>query len=194
MVMFTTACSTAWVTQAEEIVAAVLPAVTNIITLVSLAEGNVSSHDLSIITNSAAQANTALQTVGTLIDQYNSAPDAQKADLLAKINTGIQDAQANIASILPQLHITDPDSQQKVVAIIGIVQQEISSLQGLLPLIKSGRMSRAAFLAKTMDAKHFRSRYNAALSAKSGNPVLDKGANKLKLGGHSWTINPWFMR
>jgi hypothetical protein len=194
MVMFTVACSTAWVTQAEEIVAAVLPAITNIITLVGLAEGNVSAKDLSIITNSAAQANTALQTVGTLIDQYNAAPAEQKAGILAQINTAISTAQANIASILPQLHITDPASQQKVVAIIGVVQEEIASLQGLLPLIKTGHMNKAAFLAKTMDAKHFRSRYNAALSAKSGNDVLDKGANKLKLGGHPWTINPWFMR
>lgn len=171
------ACSTAWVSQAEAIVAALLPAVTNIITLVALAEGkSVSTQDLQLVQSGATAANTALKEVASLIDQYNAAPD--KADVLAKINAAIAVAQKNLTDILPQLHIENADSQAKVSAVIGVVIQEIASIEALLPLVKAGQTARAASLARGVSASEFRSRYNDA---------IDKvpGAENLKLHGAS---------
>jgi hypothetical protein len=177
------ACSTAWVSQAEAIVAALLPSITNIITLVALAEGKgVSASDLQLVQKGATDANNALQEVATLIDQYNAAPN--KADALAKINAAIAVAKANLTDILPQLHITDPASQAKVSAVIGVVLQEITSIEALLPLVSS-HPATAARLARAVSAGDFQSRYNAALTAKSGNEPLDAGAAKLKLHGPS---------
>ena len=63
-----TACSTAWIGQAEQIVAAMIPAVANLVTLVAALQGkNVSVADLQTIQSAGAQAGTDLQLMQSLI-------------------------------------------------------------------------------------------------------------------------------
>ena len=62
-----TACSTAWIGEAEQIVAALIPATANIVTLVATLQGNVSAADLQTIQNAGAQAGADLQLMQSLI-------------------------------------------------------------------------------------------------------------------------------
>lgn len=175
----TVACSTNWVKEALSIVAALTPAVTNIVPLVALADKNVGAQDIATIQTYSNQASQALQEVGSLIDQYNQATtQAVQLDTLTKIQAALVVAQNNLNSVLPMLHISDPKSQAAVSAAIGAAINEIGSIAALLPALKAGRRADAVALAKPLGADQFRERYNSAIS-----PIA--GASKLKLRGPS---------
>src|SRR5271163_1819559 len=93
--MILTACSTAWITEAEEIVAALVPAAANLLTLIGALEGKgVSTQDLQLMQSTSTQAQTDLQLIGTLVTQSQQATDAAtQATLLAKIQTAIATVQ-----------------------------------------------------------------------------------------------------
>lgn len=178
--LVTVGCSTSWVTQALEIVSALTPAITNIVPLVALADKNVSAADITTIQNYSTEASKALQTVGSLISQYNQAQTtAQQQDVLSKIESALMVAQQNMNSVLPQLHITDARSQAAVSAACAAAIAEIGSIAALLPALKAGRTAQAVALAKPLSAGKFRSRYNDAIK-----PI--PGSSKLKLSGRPW--------
>jgi hypothetical protein len=187
-----TACSTAWIAQAEEIVAALIPAVANLITLITALQGNgVSAQDLQLVESASTQTQTDLQLINTLIAQYQQATDvATQASLLAKIQTAIATVQSNLNGLLPALHISNSATQSKVTAVIGLILAEVQSLEVIIPLVHSGasvaQASAALKAGKTkppLSAGEFRASYNAIMTAKTGNVTLDGAATKCRLHG-----------
>src|SRR5260370_38249929 len=67
-----TSCSTAWINEVEQIVAVLIPATANIVSLVATLRGNVSAADLQIVESAGSQAGTGLQLMRTLL-----APDRE---------------------------------------------------------------------------------------------------------------------
>jgi hypothetical protein len=194
--MILTACSTAWITEAEEIVAALVPAAANLLTLVGALEGNgVSTQDLQLMQSVGTQAQTDLQLISTLVTQYQQATDAAtQASLLAKIQTAITTVQSNLSGLLPALHITDPATQAKVTAVIGLILSEVQSLEAIIPIVQpvatssnSAAKASAKLKAKSvkppLSASQFRASYNAIMTAKTGNAKLDAASAKCKLHG-----------
>ena len=77
--MTLTACSTDWVKQAEQVVAALIPASTNIVTLVAMLQGkSVSASDLRTIQDAGTQAAADLQLIQALIEAYQKADESAK--------------------------------------------------------------------------------------------------------------------
>jgi hypothetical protein len=187
-----TGCSTAWIGQAEQIVAALVPAAANLITLITALEGKgVSTQDLQLIQSSSTQAQSDLQLIGTLITQYQQAVDAAtQATLLTKIQTAIATVQSNLSGLLAALHISDAATQAKVTAVIGLILSEVQSLAVIIPLVHpSSSMEQVSAALKTgkikapLTASQFRTSYNALMTAKTGNAPLDGAAAKCKLRG-----------
>src|SRR5271163_2754511 len=204
--MILTACSTAWITEAEEIVAALVPAAANLLTLIGALEGKgVSTQDLQLMQSASTQAQTDLQLIGTLVTQYQQATDAAtQATLLAKIQAAIATVQTNLSALLPALHITDLATQAKVTAVIGLILSEVQSLEAILPLVQpvvqpvvasgnSAGKASAALKTKSvqppLSASQFRVSYNAIMTAKTGNATLDGAAAKCKLHGPGFWHN-----
>jgi hypothetical protein len=194
--MILTGCSTAWITEAEDIVAALIPAAANLITLIEALQGNgVSAQDLQVMQSASTQAQTDLQLINTLVTQYQQATDAaMQASLLAQIQTAITTVQSNLSTLLPALHITDPATQAKVTAVIGLILSEVQSLEAILPAVQpavtsGGSAAKASAKPKTtkvtppLSASQFRASYNAIMTAKTGNAKLDGAAAKCKLHG-----------
>jgi hypothetical protein len=180
MAVSTVACDTSWVDKSLEIVAAVTPAITNIVPLIALADKDVSPADITSIQTLSGQASAALQTTGSLIDQFNKATsDAAKQDLLSKIEAALVVAQNNLNTILSQLHIGNPRTKAIVAASLGAIISEVGSLAALVPVLKAGKTAQAVALAKPITARQFRARYNSAIK-----PI--PGSGKLKLKGESW--------
>src|SRR5437763_7498591 len=124
-----TACSTEWIATAEQIVAALIPAATNIVALVAAMQGkSVSASDLQTIQNAGTQAGADLQLIQALIAAYQKADAAAKAGILKQIQTAIGAAQTNLQGLLPALHIQDTATQTKITAVVGIVLAEVQSL------------------------------------------------------------------
>jgi hypothetical protein len=186
------ACSTAWISQAEEIVAALIPAAANIVALVAaLQGGNVSAQDLQAIQTAGAQATADLQLLQSLIAEYQKADAQAQPGILNQIQTAIETAQSNLSAILPTLHIKDAATQAKITAVVGVVLSEVQSLAAIVPLVNpqaSGAMVHMAEQQATkqppLTANEFVSSYNATMTAKTGKPALDQATSGLRIHAH----------
>lgn len=192
MAVLMTACSTDWVGQAEQIAAALIPAATNLVTLVAALQGkSVSSADLQMIQKAGTQAGAGLQLIQSLIAAYQKADESAKPGILNQIQSAIEAVQATLQGLLPALHIQDAATQAKITAVVGIVLSEVQSLAAIVPLVnpKSSptMMAQAARQAKKqvpLSASEFVSSYNATLTAKTGNADLDRATAGMQIHVH----------
>jgi hypothetical protein len=185
-------CSTTWIAEAEQVVAALIPAAANIIALVAALQGkSVSATDLQTIENAGTQAGADLQLIQSLITAYQTADATAKPGILNQIQTAINAVQANLQGLLAGLHIKDAATQTKITAVIGIVLSEVQSLAAIVPLVDANASTAMMALAvkqtkkqPPLTASEFVKSYNATLTAKTGNAELDRAAAGLKIHLH----------
>lgn len=192
--MVWTGCSTAWIGQAEEIVAALIPAATNIVTLVAALEGKgVSAADLQTIQSAGTQAGADLQLIQSLIAAYQKADATAQPGILNQIESAINAVQTNFQGLLPALHIKDTATQTKITAVVGIILSEVESLAAIVPLVKTGAAASTLAAESTarmghpgipLSASEFVASFNSTLTAKTGNVELDKATAGLKIHAH----------
>ena len=187
-----TACSTGWIAEAEQIVAALIPATANLVTLVATLQGrNISAADLQTIQNAGTQAGADLQLMQSLITQYQKAEASAQPGLLTQIEATMGAVQANLSGLLPALHIKDAATQAKIAAVIGTLLSEVQSMAAIVPLVNPStspaRMSMAIRQVKKrppLTASEFVSSYNATMTAKTGDAGLDQAASGLRIHAH----------
>jgi hypothetical protein len=186
-----TACSTAWINEAEEILVAVIPATTNIVALVAALQGNVSAGDLQTVQSAGAQAGADLQLVQSLITEYQKADAEAQPGLLNQIQAAISAVQATLTGLLPALHIKDTATRAKITAVVGILLSEVQSVAAIVPLVNSSAspamMRMAARQVKKqlpLTASEFVASYNATMTAKTGNAELDHATGGLRIHLH----------
>ncbi len=139
------ACSTAWIAEAEQIVAALIPAAANIVALVAALQGkSVSAADLTTIQNAGTLAGADLQLVQSLIAAYQKADATEKPGILNQIQAALTTAQAGLKGVLPALHIQDAATQAKITAVLGIVISEVQSLAAIVPVVSAQTPTLAA--------------------------------------------------
>src|SRR5580704_758269 len=182
--MIWTACSTAWIGEAEQIVAVLIPATANLVALVATLQGkNVTAADLQIIQSAGTQAGADLQLMQALIAQYQKADAAAQPGLLNQIQAAMNAVQATLNGLLPALHIKDAATQAKITAVIGILLSEVESVAAIVPLVNASAspkmMAMAAKQVKKqppLTVSEFVASYNATMTAKTGNAELDHAA------------------
>jgi hypothetical protein len=191
-----TACSTSWITEAEQIVAALIPATANLVTLVAALQGkSVSAADLETIQNAGAQAGTDLQMMQSLIAQYQRSDAAAQPGLLNQIQAAMGAVQATLNGLLPMLHIKDAATQTKIAAVVGILLSEVESMAAIVPLVNPnaspGMMARAVKQIRKrppLTASEFVRSYNATITAKTGNPELDHATAGMRINVHGRVV------
>jgi len=187
-----TGCSTAWIAQAQEIVAALIPAAANLVALVAALEGKgVSAADLQLIQNAGTQAGADLQLIQSLIGEYEKGDAAAQAGILNQIEVAINTVQANLNAVLPALHIKDAATQTKITAVIGILLSEVQSLAAVVPLLNPNAPVEMRASAATrvkakapLTASEFTASYNATMTAKTGNADVDRATSGLQIHRH----------
>jgi hypothetical protein len=191
-------CSAAWIGEAQEIVAVLIPAVANIVTLVATLDGKgVSAGDLQTIQSAGAQAGADLQLIQSLIAAYEKADASAQPGILNQIQTAIATVESNLQNLLPGLHIKDAATETKITAVVGILLSEVQSLAAVVPLVRdqslvardrlpvvSGQRPGKTHLKAPLSASEFVSSYNATLTAKTGNATLDTAAAGLRIHRH----------
>jgi hypothetical protein len=189
--MMWTACSTAWIGEAEEIVAALIPGTANLVALVAALQGkSVSAGDLQTIQSAGSQAGADLQLMQALIAQYQKADASAQPGLLNQIQVALNAVQSTLSGILPALHIKDAATQAKITAVVGILLSEVQSVAAIVPLVNpsaaggtKGAASEATKKAP-LTANEFVASYNATLTAKTGNVELDHATAGLRIHLH----------
>jgi hypothetical protein len=193
-----TACSTTWFSEAGQIVAALIPATANVVTLVATLQGkNVSASDLQMVQSAGTQAGADLQLMQSLIAQYEKADATAQPGLLNQIQTAMSAVQGTLNGLLPALHIQDPATQAKITAVVGMLLSEVESMAAIVPLVSGSAspamMTMAAKQVKKqppLTASEFVSSYNATITAKTGNADLDHAASGLRIHAHG-KIGRW---
>jgi hypothetical protein len=208
-------CSTSWIGEAEQIVAVLIPAAANLLTLAAALEGKtVSAADMQMIQSAGTQAGADLELIQSLIAAYQKADAAAQPGILNQIEAAINSVQTNLQGLLPALHIKDAATQAKVTAVIGMVLAEVQSLAALVPIVKgqsavgSGqwpenthpvsaksaetrvgqpRHPSALVVKAPLTASEFVASYNATMTAKTGNAAVDRVAAGLKIHEHGKT-------
>jgi hypothetical protein len=201
--MMFTACSTAWIGEAEQIVAVLIPATANLVALVATLQGkNVTAADLQMIQSAGTQAGADLQLMQALIAQYQKADAAAQPGLLNQIQAAMNAVQATLNGLLPALHIKDAATQAKITAVIGILLSEVESVAAIVPLVNASASPRMmAMAAKQVEkqppltASEFVASYNATMTAKTGNAALDHAAAGMRIHLHGkaarWASGGW---
>jgi hypothetical protein len=192
LTMTLAACSTAWIGEAEQIVAALIPAAANTIALVAALQGKgVSAGDLRTIQSAGTQAGADLQLVQSLITAYQKADAAAKPGILNQIQAAIAAVQTGLQGLLPALHIQDAATQEKITAMVGIVLSEVQSLAAIVPLVRGNNSP--AMMTKSvagkqlplpLTAREFVSSFNTTLTAKTGKVELDRTTAGLEVHMH----------
>ena len=181
LTMFATACSTSWVSQAIAITNALLPVAVNVIQLVTAMQGSgASSTDLALAQKWATAVSADLTIVQTLLNQYNTAATADKPGFLTKLNDALQVVSADLGTLLPALHITNPQTQAKVTAMVGLVVAEVSAIVTLVRAAQ-GKTSIARGAPAVLDAKSFKAAYKTVVKAPTGYAPLDQATTALVL-------------
>jgi hypothetical protein len=195
--MMLMACSTAWIGQAEEIVAVLIPATANIVTLVATLQGNVSAVDLQTVQSAGAQAGADLQLMQSLISQYQKADAVAQPGLLTQIQAALTAVQATLNGLLPALHIKDAATEAKITAVVGILLAEVQSVAEIVPMASAGTpqamkvvAAKAEKVRPPLNANEFAGSYNATMTAKTGNAELDRATSGLRIHVHG-KIERW---
>jgi len=193
-------CSTSWIAESEQIVAALIPAASNLVALVAALEGKtVSASDLATIQNAGAQAGADLQLIQSLITAYQKADAAAQPGILNQIESAIGAVQGLLEGLLPALHIKDATTQAKITAVVGIVLSEVQSLAAIVPIVKGAGFSQVSqnrrdlghpTVKAPLSANEFVASYNATMTAKTGNAALDRATAGLRIHSHG-TLVRW---
>ncbi len=202
MTMIWSACSTDWIGEAEEIVAALIPAAANIVALVAALQGkSVSATDLQTIQSAGTQAGADLQLIQSLIAAYQKADATVKPGILNQIESAIGAVQGSLSGMLQELHIKDAATQTKITAVVGLVLAEVQSLAAIVPsvgnapvvgakevkiptLSSKNRRTRVGHPRAPLSASEFVTSYNSTLIAKTGNAELDRATGGFQIHLH----------
>ena len=180
------ACSfTTWVDRANQIITTATPAVSLILTLLPLFGTAVPSSVANSIRVWTPQVTNGLTLLAGLLVQFQNAASADQPAILDKIQAEIAVLKANLADILPVLHVLNTETQAKITALvnaIGDAVQEVAVLvaavQGKTQLARA-RAARVTFVVK--DAKAFKKHFNEVLHAPTGNAVVDAATAQVAL-------------
>jgi hypothetical protein len=190
-----TGCSAAWIGEAEKIVGVLIPATANLVTLVSTLRGN-STADLQVVQSAGSQAGADLQTLETLIAQYQKADAAGQAGLLGQIQDVMAAVESTMNGLLPALHVEDAATQAKVSAVVELVLSEIEAIASLIPAADPALVQKSAGLAPQrrlaqlsarqlpLSADRFVSSYNTTMTKRTGNAELDRTTVGLRIHAH----------
>jgi hypothetical protein len=124
------ACSTGWIQTAEQYVAVLTPVAGEVLQILVLAGVAVPQGTTTQVATYSKQVTSDLQTVGTLLQDYNS---ADAVTTVQKINAACTDAEQNLNAILAAAHVNDPATQQKITAAVQLAVETITQLEALLP-------------------------------------------------------------
>ena len=190
-ILMWTACSTAWINEAEQIVAALIPAVANVVALVASVQGSVSAADLQTVQSAGAQAGADLQLMQSLITEYQKADAAAQPGLLNRIEAAMGAVRSTLNGLLPALHIKDAATQAKITAVVGILLSEVQSVAAIVPLAKANASANEKGVAEKqikkqppLTANEFVASYNATMTAKTGEAELDHATAGLRIHLH----------
>jgi hypothetical protein len=178
LVIFCTACSTAWISTVDSILSMAAPALINILEIVAVANGQ------PVNAVQVAKINTDAATVERLASDFASASSLAAPGVCSDLQTAIGVYQQDQQLVLSAAQVSDPNTNTKVTLLSDLVAGTVDAILAVLPSCHASQM--AAFRPATpLSLKNFVTSYNTILTAKTGNAAVDALTGKCRLHQHS---------
>jgi hypothetical protein len=129
-------CSTAWTSEAVQIITLLGPIVQSAIAILAAFGVGLPPGTLAAFQKWSGDAQSALIELKGLIDEYNTAEASAQPGLLNEIQTLLSTVSGSLSDILPTLHITNAQTQEKITAIVQLIAQELTALMALIPAVQ----------------------------------------------------------
>lgn len=184
LVMFTvltTACSTAWVTTLDSIVAAAAPALINVLQIVAVAEGK----PFDAVTSAKINADAAALT--SFSNDFAKASASAAPDACAQLTAAVTVFGQDIATVESVAQVSNPQVQTKIALLLGLSAGTIRAITAVIPACQAPAPAALA-AAPPLSLQNYVADYNAILKTKTGVASVDKLTPKLKLHQHGKVI------
>jgi hypothetical protein len=179
LAMFSTACSTAWVSTLDSILAAAAPALINILQIVAVANGQPMSSNL------AAKINADAAVIKTLAADYATASSSAAPGVCSQLQAAVGAYQADQQLVLQVAQVSDPNTQTKITLLGNLVASTIQAITAVIPSCENAVSPRGFKAAPAYSIATFADHYNSILVAKTGDAAVDAATPRLKLHRHS---------
>lgn len=177
LAMFSTACSTAWVSTVDSIIAAAAPALINILQIVAVAKGGAMNSGL------ASKINTDAAAIKTVAADF--AKDGS-TNTCTTLQSAIATYQSDQVLVLQVAQVSDSATQTKIALLTDLVAGTVQAITAAIPACQAPASLRRTFeVGPPLKLRSFVTTYNAILRAKTGNPDVDALTPKLAIHQHS---------
>jgi hypothetical protein len=182
LAMLCTACSTAWVSTLDAILAAAAPALINILQIVAVANGKQASGSL------IAKIDADAADIKTLAADFATASAEATPGVCEQLQAAVSAYQSDQQLVLQLAQVGDSNTQTKITLLADLVEGTVSAITAVIPSCNNAASFRSMKGAPPYSVSSFVSHYNRILVAATGNPAVDAASQKLKLHQHSKLI------
>jgi hypothetical protein len=179
LAMFSAACSTAWVSTLDSILAAAAPALIDILQIVAVANGQ------PVNSNLAAKINADAAAVKTLAAGYATATSSAAPGVCSQLQAAVSTYQADQQLVLQVAQVSDPKTQTKIMLLANLVAGTVDAITAVIPSCQDAASPQGVKSVPAYGISTFVEHYNSILVAKTGNAAVDAATPRLKLHRHS---------
>jgi len=177
--IFSTACSTAWVSTLNSILAAAAPALINILQIVAGANGHAMNNNL------AAKINADASAIKTLAADFAKVSAGSAPGVCQQLQAAVSAYQADQQLVLQIAQVSDPSTQTKITLLADLVAGTVSAITAVIPSCENATGYGSMKAAPPYNLSSFTSQYDNILVAKTGSAAVDAVTPTLKLHQHS---------
>ena len=179
LAMFCAACSTAWVSTLDSILAAAAPALINILQIVAVANGQ------PVDGNLAAKINADAAAIKTLAADFAKASSGSAPGVCQELQAAVNAYQADQQLVLQVAQVSDPNTQTKITLLADLVAGTVKAITAVIPSCENAASPHSMRTAPRYSVSTFTDHYNNILLLPTGNAAVDAVTRKLKLHRHS---------
>jgi hypothetical protein len=181
LAIFCTACSTAWVSTLDSILAAAAPALINILQIVAVANG------LPMNSNLAAKINTDATAIETLAADFAQVSSSSAPGLCQQLQAAVSTYQADQQLVLQVAQVSASNTQTEITLLVDLVAGTVNAITAVIPSCQNAAQLNAKTFrsAPPYSLSTFTAHYNSILLSKTGNAAVDAMTSKIKLHRHS---------
>lgn len=179
LAMFCAACSTAWVSALDSILAAAAPALVNILQIVAVANGQ------PVNGNLAAKINADATAIKTLAADFATVSAGSAPGVCQQLRAAVSAYQADQQLVLDVAQVTDLNTQTKITLLVGLVAGTVNAITAVIPSCQIAAGAGNMIAPPPYSVSTFTAAYNRILLLPTGNSSVDAVTPKLKLRRHS---------
>lgn len=179
LAVFCTACSTAWVSTLDSILAAAAPALINILQIVAIANGQPTNSKL------AAKINADATVIEKLAADFAKASSGSAPGVCQELKAAVNAIEADQQLVFQVAQVSDANIQAKITLLADLVSGTIGAITAMIPSCGNAASFQSMEATPPYSISTFVAHYNGILVAKTGNTAVDAKTHELKLHRHS---------